>query len=190
MAEASKTHASRITTEKNGLHSKIKRNLRNTTSMIERATSAGLNNRIVATDAPNSSITKPEISIGMMLSEVRASTTEEDSREKTEITFRSLTEATITINEATTTDSMLQNRTGTQAGKGPLRISSSTPRAILEVHLEAGSIKGVTIEGSKCSVTLTNFMMVAIKRTRDLILKRLEAMLLTSNRLATSKIDL
>lgn len=167
MVEASKTHASRITMEKNGLHSKIKRNLRSTTNMIERATSAGRNNRIVATDAPNSSITKAEINIEMMLSEVRASTTEEDSREKTEITFRNLTEATITTNEGTMTDSMLQNRTDTQAGKGPLRISSSTPRAILEVHLEADLTKGVTIEAPKCSEILTNFMMEAIKRTRD-----------------------
>lgn len=153
--------------EKNGLHSRIKRNLRSTTNMIERATSAGRNNRIVAMDAPNSSITKAEINIEMMLSEVRASTTEEDSREKTEITFRNLTEATITTNEATMTDSMLQNRKDTQAGKGPLRISSSTPRAILEVPLEADLTRGVTIEGSKCSVTLTNFMMEAIKRTKD-----------------------
>jgi hypothetical protein len=162
--------------------------------MIGKVTKDGLNKSTAALGDPNSSIIRAGINIAMMLSGASGNITEVDTKGRTGIIFKNLTEASKITNGVTMTDSMLRNwKDMLTAGKRPLKISNNTHRLSHAAHQEEDLTKGVTIAAPKCSEITTNFMMATIKKMRDLILKKLEARgskLLTNNHLVMLKNEL
>lgn len=175
--EDSTSHlAFKITMVRNGRHNKTRtKNLKTLTIMIGKVTKDGLSKFTAALGDLNSSIIKVEINIVMMPSAVLDNITGVDIKERTAIISKNLIGASIITNGVTTTDSMLKIKKDILTPeKDQLRISNNNHQ-LTAVHLEGDLTKEVTIAALMFSVIITNFMMVTIKKTKDLILKKLEA---------------